>query len=49
MSAKIIDGKKIAVEIRKDVFKEILKLKSIKKIQPNIVSVKIGDDPSSNL
>ena len=49
MSAKIIDGKKIAVEIRKDVFKEILKLKSIKKIQPNIVTVKIGDDPSSNL
>jgi len=49
MSAKIIDGKKIAEEIRKDVFKEILKLKSIKKIQPNIVTVKIGDDPSSNL
>ncbi len=49
MSAKIIDGKKIAEEIRKDVFKDILKLQSIKKIQPNIVTVKIGDDPSSNL
>jgi len=49
MTAKIIDGKKIAEEIRKDVFKKIMQLKSIYKIQPNIVTVKIGIDPSSDL
>ena len=49
MSAKIIDGKKIAEYIRSDVSKEISNLKSIYKIQPNIVTVKIGNDPSSDL
>ena len=49
MVAKIIDGKKIAEEIRKDVFKKIMQLKSIYKIQPNIVTVKIGSNPSSDL
>jgi methylenetetrahydrofolate dehydrogenase (NADP+)/methenyltetrahydrofolate cyclohydrolase len=49
MSAKIIDGKNIAEYIRSDVSKEILNLKSIYKIQPNIVTVKIGNDPSSDL
>ena len=49
MTAKIIDGKKIAEEIRKDVFKKIMQLKSIYKIQPNIVTVKIGSNPSSDL
>jgi len=47
--SKIIDGKKIAEQIRTDVLKEILKLKSIYKIQPNIVTIKIGSDPSSDL
>ena len=49
MSAKIIDGKKIAEHIRSNVSKEISNLKSIYKIQPNIVTVKIGNDPSSDL
>jgi methylenetetrahydrofolate dehydrogenase (NADP+)/methenyltetrahydrofolate cyclohydrolase len=49
MSAKIIDGKKIAEYIRSNVSKEISNLKSIYKIQPNIVTVKIGNDPSSDL
>jgi len=49
MSAKIIDGKKIAEHIRSNVSKEISNLKPIYKIQPNIVTVKIGNDPSSDL
>ena len=49
MSAKIIDGKKIAEHIRSNVSKEISNLKSIYKIQPNIVTVKVGNAPSSNL
>jgi len=49
MSAKIIDGRKIAEYIRSNVSNEISKLISINKIQPNIVTVKIGNDPSSDL
>jgi len=49
MTAKIIDGKKIAEQIYSDVLKEILELKSKYKIQPNIVTIKIGFDPSSEL
>ncbi len=49
MTAKIIDGRNIAEHIRSNVSKEISKLKSIYKIQPNIVTVKIGSDPSSDL
>jgi len=49
MVAKIIDGKKIAEQIRKDVSKEILKLKSKYKIQPKIVTIKINSDPSSDI
>ena len=49
MSCKIINGKKIAEQIRNNVSKEILKLKTTYKIQPNIVTIKIGSDPSSDL
>jgi len=49
MSAKIIDGRKIAEYIRSNVSNEISKLISINKIQPNIVTVKISNDPSSDL
>jgi len=49
MTAKIIDGKKIAEQIHNDVSKEILDIKSKYKIQPNIVTIKIGSDPSSEL
>ena len=49
MFTKIIDGRKIAEQIRSNVSKEISNLKSKYKIQPNIVTVKIGSDPSSDL
>ena len=47
--SKIIDGKKIAEKIRSNVTKEVLELKSRYKIQPNIVTIKIGSDPQSEL
>ena len=49
MTAKVIDGKKIAEEIRKNISKEIETLKSKYKTTPNITSIKIGNDPSSEL
>lgn len=49
MVAKIIDGKKIAAELRKNISKEVEKLKSKYQITPNIVTIKVGSDPSSNL
>jgi methylenetetrahydrofolate dehydrogenase (NADP+)/methenyltetrahydrofolate cyclohydrolase len=49
MSAKIINGKKIAEKIRSEVSKEILEIKSRTKIQPKIITIKIGNDPSSEL
>ncbi|MGF3554522.1 MAG: bifunctional 5,10-methylenetetrahydrofolate dehydrogenase/5,10-methenyltetrahydrofolate cyclohydrolase [Thermoplasmatota archaeon] len=49
MAAEIIDGKKIAQQIRSNVSKEILQLKSNYKIYPHIVTIKIGSDPSSDL
>jgi methylenetetrahydrofolate dehydrogenase (NADP+)/methenyltetrahydrofolate cyclohydrolase len=49
MTAKVIDGKKIATEFRKNVSKEIEKFKLEYKKIPNIVTIKIGSDPSSDL
>jgi methylenetetrahydrofolate dehydrogenase (NADP+)/methenyltetrahydrofolate cyclohydrolase len=49
MTAKVIDGKKIASELRKNVSKEVEQLKSKYKKIPNIVTIKIGSDPSSDL
>ena len=49
MTAKIIDGKKIAEKIRSDVSKEIIQLKSKYGIIPNIVTIIIGNDPTSEL
>lgn len=49
MVAKVIDGKKIAEEIRKNISKEIETLGSKYKATPNITSIKIGSDPSSEL
>ena len=45
MTAKIIDGRKIAAEIRKKIADEVKELK----IQPNITSIKIGTDSASEL
>jgi methylenetetrahydrofolate dehydrogenase (NADP+)/methenyltetrahydrofolate cyclohydrolase len=49
MPVKIIDGRKIASEIRENISKEVENLKLKYKITPNISTIKIGDDPTSNL
>jgi methylenetetrahydrofolate dehydrogenase (NADP+)/methenyltetrahydrofolate cyclohydrolase len=49
MSAEIVDGRKIAEKIRKNVTHEIEKLKLEYKITPNIYTIKIGNNPESNI
>ena len=49
MIAELINGKKIAEEIKSNIKKQILDLKSKYNIVPNIVTIKIGHDPSSEL
>lgn len=49
MSAKIVDGRKIASEIKKIVAKELDSLVSKYDVVPNIVTIKIGSDPSSEI
>jgi methylenetetrahydrofolate dehydrogenase (NADP+)/methenyltetrahydrofolate cyclohydrolase len=49
MSAKIIDGRKIAANIRKKVTDDVKKLKSKYGTVPNVTTVKIGSDPQSDL
>jgi len=49
MTVKIIDGRKIASEIRKDISKQVNNIKSKYKITPNIITIVVGDDPQSNL
>ncbi len=49
MKSKIIDGKKIAEKIRKDVSKEIKDLYIKYDIKPRIASVIIGENKESNL
>jgi len=49
MTSKVIDGKKIASELRKNVSKEVEQLKLKYNKIPNIVTIKIGSDPSSDL
>jgi methylenetetrahydrofolate dehydrogenase (NADP+)/methenyltetrahydrofolate cyclohydrolase len=49
MSAEIVDGRKIAEKIRKNVAFEIQKLKLNYCIEPNINTIKIGSNPESNI
>jgi len=49
MTAKIVDGRQIAKEIRKEISDEVIKLKSKYKVTPTIVTIKIGKDPTSEL
>ena len=49
MTAKIVDGRKIAENIRKKTAEEVEYLKSKYKITPNITTIKIGEDSSSEL
>jgi len=47
MSAFIIDGKKIAAEIREEIKKEVEKLKEEHGIIPGLATILVGDDPAS--
>jgi methylenetetrahydrofolate dehydrogenase (NADP+)/methenyltetrahydrofolate cyclohydrolase len=49
MTAKIINGKKIADKLNKNTAEEIKQIKSNYEITPNITTIKIGKDPSSEL
>lgn len=49
MSAKVINGKEIAKEIRKNIAIEVESLKLKYKTIPNITTIKIGDNPSSDI
>ena len=49
MTAKIINGKKIAEELRNEIVNEVEKLKLKYGVTPNIATVKIGKNPTSEL
>ena len=49
MSADIVDGRKIAEKLRKNVAFEIQKLKLKYYIEPTIITIKIGNNPESNI
>ena len=49
MSAEVIDGREIAKVIRAKVSRDVKTLVSKYNIQPNITTIKIGGDPSSEL
>jgi len=49
MTAKVIDGRKIAEELRKEISKEVEQLKLRYQTTPNITTIKVGNDPASNL
>ena len=49
MTAKVIDGRKIAEVIRKNVLKEVDQSKLRYKTTPNITTIKVGTDSSSDL
>lgn len=47
MVAKVIDGRKIAADIRKNIAGEVKKIEKKYGMLPNITTIKIGDDPGS--
>ncbi len=47
MSAKIIDGKAIAKEIREEIKKEVEELKEKHNVVPGLVTILVGEDPAS--
>lgn len=49
MVAEIINGREIAQNIRIKISDEVTKLKSKNKINPTITTVKVGEDPNSEL
>ena len=49
MTAKIIDGKAAAAELRKRVAKQVSELKANNNVQPGLAAVLVGDDPASKI
>lgn len=49
MAAKIIDGKKIAAEIRQSIAEDIKQLSMEYSVTPNVASIIIGENPESHL
>lgn len=49
MTATVIDGREIAKKIRKEIYDEVVSLKSKYKVTPKITTLLIGDDPGSKL
>src|SRR5688572_29180747 len=49
MSAKIIDGKAFAANLRADIDKRAAKLKAEKGITPGLAVVLVGNDPASEV
>ncbi|MEK6734032.1 MAG: tetrahydrofolate dehydrogenase/cyclohydrolase catalytic domain-containing protein [Pseudomonadota bacterium] len=47
--AKIIDGKAIAANLRQNIIKDVLELKSSKNIIPGLAVILVGDNPASKL
>ena len=48
MSARLIDGLRIAAEIRQEVKQEVLQLKQAG-IHPGLAAILVGDDPASQV
>ena len=47
MAASIIDGRKMAAEIKQEVREETARLKSEKKVVPGLGFILVGEDPGS--
>jgi methylenetetrahydrofolate dehydrogenase (NADP+)/methenyltetrahydrofolate cyclohydrolase len=49
MSARILDGKSLALEIRKEIAEEVSELQRSTGIQPCLAAILVGDDPASQV
>ena len=49
MTARIMDGKRIAQEIRAEVAAEVARLKAVQGITPGLAAVLVGDNPASEV
>ena len=49
MTAKTIDGKAAAAELRKRVAKQVSELKANHNVQPGLAAILVGDDPASQV
>lgn len=48
MTARLIDGRRIAAEIRREVAEEVAALRA-QRVTPGLAAVLVGDDPASNI